>query len=121
MRAGIAIGTIALRRSEVQLFTDRQVALLQTFADQAVIAIENARLFDEVQARTRDLSEALEQQTATSEILGVMAASPTNIQPVLQAVAESACQLCGAYDSVIRLCEGELLRVRAHHGPIPVD
>ena len=61
MREGVAIGTIALRRSEVQLFTDRQVALLQTFADQAVIAIENARLFDEVQARTRELSEALEQ------------------------------------------------------------
>src|SRR6516162_7946970 len=121
MREGVAIGTIALRRSEVQLFTDRQVALLQTFADQAVIAIENARLFDEVQARTRELSEALEQQTATSEILGVMAASPTNIQPVLQAVSESACRLCGAYDSVIRLCEGERLHVRAHHGPIPVD
>jgi signal transduction histidine kinase len=86
-----------------------------------VIAIENARLFDEVQARTRELSEALEQQTATSEILGVMAASPTNIQPVLQAVAESACRLCEAYDSVIRLCEGERLHVRAHHGPIPVD
>src|SRR5215475_8562941 len=68
-----------------------------------------------------DLSEALEQQTATSEILGVMAASLTNIQPVLQAVAESACRLCEAYDSVIRLCEGERLHVRAHHGPIPVD
>src|SRR5215467_13873822 len=121
MREGVAIGTIALRRSEVQLFTDRQAALLQTFADQAVIAIENARLFDEVQARTRELSEALEQQTATSEILGVMAASLTNIQPVLQAVAESACRLCEAYDSVIRLCEGERLHVRAHHGPIPVD
>src|SRR5262249_17895656 len=77
--------------------------------------------FDEVQARTRELSEALEQQTATSEILGVIAASPTNIQPVLQAVAESACRLCEAYDSVIRLCEGERLHVRAHHGPIPVD
>jgi GAF domain-containing protein len=67
------------------------------------------------------LAEALEQQTATSEILAVIAASPTNIQPVLQAVAESACRLCEAYDSVIRLCEGERLRVRAHHGPIPVD
>jgi signal transduction histidine kinase len=82
----------------------------------------------QLDARTRelakargDLAEALEQQTATSEILGVIAASPTNIQPVLQAVAESACRLCEAYDSVIRLCEGERLRVRAHHGPIPVD
>src|SRR6516165_2270150 len=121
MREGVAIGTIALRRSEAQLFTQKQIKLAETFADQAVIAIENARLFDEVQARTRELSEALEQQTATSEILGVIAASPTNIQPVLQAVAESACRLCEAYDSVIRLCEGERLHVRAHHGPIPVD
>src|SRR5262245_15083262 len=78
-------------------------------------------LEQKLEARTRELSEAQEQQTATSEILGVIAASPTNIQPVLQAVAESACRLCEAYDSVIRLCEGEWLRVRAHHGPIPVD
>src|SRR5215813_5026541 len=78
-------------------------------------------LEQKLEARTQELSEALEQQTATSEILGLIAASPTNIQPVLQAVAESACRLCEAYDSVIRLCEGELLRVRAHHGPIPVD
>src|SRR5262249_60466550 len=78
-------------------------------------------LIDEVQARTRELSESMEQQTATSEILGVIAASPTNIQPVLQAVAESACRLCEAYDSVIHLCEGERLHLRAHHGPIPVD
>jgi len=78
-------------------------------------------LEQKLEARTRELAEALEQQTATSEILGLIAASPTNIQPVLQAVAESACRICEAYDSVIRLCEGELLRVRAHHGPIPVD
>src|SRR5262252_6369407 len=78
-------------------------------------------LEQKLEARTRELSEAQEQQTATSEILGVIAASPTNIQPVLQAVAESACRLCEAYDSVIFLCEGERLRVRAHHGPIPVD
>jgi len=78
-------------------------------------------LEQKLEARTHELAEALEQQTATSEILGLIAASPTNIQPVLQAVAESACRICEAYDSVIRLCEGELLRVRAHHGPIPVD
>src|SRR5262252_8768675 len=78
-------------------------------------------LEQKLEARTRELADALEQQTATSEILGLIAASPTNIQPVLQAVAESACRICEAYDSVIRLCEGELLRVRAHHGPIPVD
>jgi len=115
------VGAIAIYRQEVHPFTDKQIELVTNFANQAVIAIENVRLFDEVQARTRELSEALEQQTATSEILGVIAASPTDIQPVLQAVAESACRICEAYDSVIRLCEGELLRVRAHHGPIPVD
>jgi signal transduction histidine kinase len=108
-------------RREVRPFTEKQIELVTNFAHQAVIAIENVRLFHEVQARTRELSEALEQQTATSEILGVIAASPRNIQPVLQAVAESACRLCEAYDSVIRLCEGKWLRVRAHHGPIPVD
>src|SRR5262249_7055220 len=121
LREGSPIGVIALGRNSVRPFTDRQIELVTTFADQAVIAIENVRLFDEVQARTRELSEALEQQTATNEILGVIAASPTNIQPVLQAVAESACRLCEAYDSVIFLCEGERLRLRAHHGPIPVD
>src|SRR5262249_50042124 len=115
------VGAIAIYRQEVHPFTDKQIELVTNFANQAVIAIENVRLFDDVQARTRELSEALEQQTATSEILGVIAASPTDIQPVLQAVAESACRICEAYDSVIRLCEGELLRVRAHHGPIPVD
>src|SRR5499433_943682 len=115
------VGAIAIHRAAVRPFTNKQIELVTNFANQAVIAIENVRLFDEVQARTRELSEALEQQTATSEILGVIAASPTDIQPVLQAVAESACRICEAYDSVIRLCEGELLRVRAHHGPIPVD
>jgi GAF domain-containing protein len=77
-----------------------------------------ADLQEQVSALTRELSEALEQQTATSEILGVIAASPTNIQPVLEAIAENACRLCKAYDSVIFLCEGERLRARAHHGPI---
>src|SRR5262245_59135770 len=121
LREGALRGVITVLKTEVAPFTDKQIELVTTFADQAVIAIENVRLFDEVQARTRELSEALEQQTATNEILGVIAASPTNIQPVLQAVAESACRLCEAYDSVIFLCEGERLRVRAHHGPIPVD
>ena len=77
-----------------------------------------ADLQEQVSALTRELSEALEQQTATSEILGVIAASPTNIQPVLEAIAESACRLCEAYDSAIFLCEGERLRIRADHGPI---
>jgi len=77
-------------------------------------------LEQKLEARTRELADALEQQTATSEILGLIAASPTNIQPVLQAVAESACRICEAYDSVIRLCEGELLRYQEAKRYTPV-
>ena len=82
-------------------FADHHVQLLQTFADQAVIAIENVRLFDEVQAKTRDLSEALTYQTGSSNILSVIASSPTDVGPVLQAIVESACELCDAYDAII--------------------
>ena len=88
-----------------------QIKLLETFADQAVIAIENVRLFQE-------LKESLEQQTATSEILGVIANSPTDIQPVLDTIAENAARLCGAYDAVIRLAQDNVLRLAAHHGPV---
>src|SRR5262245_41361101 len=84
LREGVAIGTIALRRSEVQLFTERQVALLQTFADQAVIAIENARLFEEVKARTEELSESLQQQTATADVLKVISRSTFDLKSVLE-------------------------------------
>ena len=77
-------------------FTDKQMALLTTFADQAVIAIENVRLFDEVQAKTRDLSEALTYQTGSANILKVIASSPTDVEPVLKAIVESACELCEA-------------------------
>ena len=86
---GELIGTLNARRTEVRPFTPAQIKLLETFADQAVIAIENVRLFQE-------LKESLEQQTATSEILGVIASSPTDIQPVLDAVAENAARLCDA-------------------------
>jgi two-component system, NtrC family, sensor kinase len=109
MREGVAIGTICLRRTEVELFTERQVALLQIFAAQAVIAIENVRLFNETK-------EALEQQTATAAILRVIASSPTDLQPVMEAVAENAARGCGAtYASIFRL-GGEYLRLVARQG-----
>ena len=120
MREGVAIGAIVLRRPETQRFTERQVALLQTFADQAVIAIENVRLFNELEARNRDLTETLEQQTATSEILRVISSSPTDVQPVFDAIAESAVPLCEAFDVAHLPLDGDRLRLAAHHGPIPV-
>jgi GAF domain-containing protein/anti-sigma regulatory factor (Ser/Thr protein kinase) len=121
LREGSCIGVMTITRPTPKPFTTKQVELATTFADQAVIAIENVRLFEQVQARSRELSESLEQQMATSEILGVIAASPTNIEPVLRSLAESACRLCEALDSVILLREQDKLRVRAHHGPIPMD
>src|SRR5262249_21246846 len=96
MRERVAIGAIALRRVEAQLFTERQVALLQTFADQAVIAIENARLLNELRQRTTDLTESLEQQTATSEVLRVISSSPGELEPVFNAMLENATRICEA-------------------------
>jgi two-component system, NtrC family, sensor kinase len=115
MREGVSIGSISLRRTEAQLFTQRQVALLETFADQAVIAIENTRLFEEVQARTRELQESLEYQTATSEILNVISRSPTDVQPVFDTIAANGLRLCDATFSAVSLYDGELLELVSVH------
>jgi GAF domain-containing protein len=121
LREGVPIGVIGLSRSEARPFNDKQIELATTFADQAAIAIENVRLFDEVQAKTRDLSEALVYQTGSGNILKVIASSPTDVGPVLKAIVDSACELCEAYDAVVRLKNGDDLQLRAHHGPIPMD
>jgi two-component system, NtrC family, sensor kinase len=101
LREDEAIGALAIRRTEVKPFTDKQIELVTTFADQAVIAIENVRLFDEVQARTRDLTESLEQQTATSEVLKVISSSPGELEPVFQVVLENATRICEAKFGVL--------------------
>ena len=110
LREGVPIGVIAIRRMEVRPFSDKQIALLKTFADQAVIAIENVRLFQELQARNRDLTEALEQQTATSEILRVIASSPTDLQPVFQTILDNAVRLCEAQNGAVFRFDGEVFR-----------
>jgi GAF domain-containing protein len=115
LRENEAIGVLAIRRAEVRPFTDKQIALLTTFARQAVIAIENVRLFDEVQGRTRELSESLEQQTATSEVLQVISSSPSELEPVFQAMLENAVRLCDAKFGTFELYEGGAFRKAALH------
>jgi signal transduction histidine kinase len=121
MRNEEVIGVFALARNHVEPFAESQIRLVSTFADQAVIAIESARLFTEVQAKTHDLSEALSYQTGSGNILRVIASSPTDIAPVLSAIVESACELCDAIDAIVLLKDGDSQRACAHHGPIPLD
>jgi two-component system, NtrC family, sensor kinase len=120
LREGAPIGVIAVTRAEPRPFSNSEIELLQTFADQAVIAIENVRLFKELETRNRELTESLEQQTATGDILRVISSSPTDVQPVFDTIARSAARLCGAFDALVRRVDGDVLRLVAHHGPMPV-
>src|SRR5262249_26915754 len=128
LRDGEPIGAITVGGDVARPFSDKQIALLKTFADQAVIAIENVRLFTELQEKNRALTEAhaqvtetLEQQTATSEVLRVIASSPTDVQPVFAAVLASAARLCDAPDATMFRGDGDVFRLAAHQGPITPD
>ena len=119
LRDDMAIGSIFLRKAEPGGFTPRQIDLLETFAAQAVIAIENVRLFTALQARNQDLTVALDQQTATSDILRVISGSQTDIQPVFDAIVRSAVRLCGADHSIAARFDGEMLYPLASYGFSP--
>jgi signal transduction histidine kinase len=120
LREGNPIGVITLTRAIVRPFTKQEIQLVTTFADQAVIAIENARLFDEVQARTRELSESLEQQTATSEVLQVISTSPGELEPVFQTMLANATRICEAKFGVLFRCDGDMFHAAAWVGVPPV-
>jgi two-component system, NtrC family, sensor kinase len=119
MREGRAVGTINIYRGQAEPFPENQIELLKTFADQAVIAIENVRLFKELEVRNRDVTEALEQQTATSEILRAISSTPTDVQPVFDAIAESSVRLCNAFTSSVFRFDGELLHFIAQSNFTP--
>ena len=119
LRKGPQSGSSSYSATTVRPFTDKQIELVTTFADQAVIAIENVRLFDEVQARTRELSEALEQQTATSEVLQVISNSVGDLQPIFDAMLANATRLCGAEFGILNLDDGDVLRIAALYNVPP--
>ena len=119
LREGVPIGAIGLQRTDVRPFTDKQIELLTTFADQAVIAIENTRLFDEVQARTEELSESLRQQTTTAEVLKTISRTAFDLQRVLETLLENAVHLCGAKHGMIFRYDGEFCRAAADYNNPP--
>jgi GAF domain-containing protein len=118
LREGAVIGALVLGRSALRPFTAQQIELAETFADQAVIAIENARLFEAEQERSRELAESLEQQTATSEVLSVISSSAGKLEPVFNAMLANATHLCGASYGVMFLCEDDNFRTVAIHGSL---
>ena len=117
LREGVIVGTLVVVRTEPRAFSQKQIELLETFADQAVIALENVRLFDEVQKRTDDLSESLEQQTATSEVLKVISSSPGELEPVFNAILENATRICEAKFANLFLYADNSFRIAAQQNP----
>jgi len=116
LREGRPVGVLVLMRSRIERFTEKQIELLTTFADQAVIAIENVRLFEAEQQRSRELTEALEQQTATAEVLSIISSSPGELEPVFQSMLENAVQICDAKFGFMNRYDGGTWKIAAVHG-----
>src|SRR5262249_36302663 len=115
MREGNLVGVLTVLSNEPRVFTQKQIELVEPFADQAEIAIENVRLFDEVQARTEELSESLQQQTATSEVLGVISSSPGDLEPVFQTMLQNATRICEAKFGILFIYSGDAFQGVAFH------
>src|SRR5262249_20421405 len=111
------LGAFNVFRQEVRPFSDKEIALVQNFADQAVIAIENARLFEQVQARTRELEESLQQQTATSEVLEIISSSPADLAPVFDKMLENATRVCGVFGSMTLVEDGSVRQAALYNAP----